>query len=127
MTGRVVHRERLAWDAAQVFVRALGSARVVEWLRVQLTERFGPEPAAALAESSDRLWASERLDAPQVECGIWRAKLEDLLRADTSLAGPLVELMDETSDRLDRAPDIRVHRPVERPVEPRVIDLDRFR
>jgi hypothetical protein len=76
----------------------------------------------APSDSWDRLWGSQRLDAPQVESGIWRAKPEDLLAADGSLAEPLQQLMAETSARLDNASDIRVHGQVERPDEPPIID-----
>lgn len=127
MTGRVVHRERLAWDAAQLFVRALGSRQVVGWLRAQVGQQFGPAYASALSGSFDRLWASQRPDAPQVEVGIWRVRLAELLAADGSLAEALRQLMAETSTRLDQASDIQVHGQVEQTDEPRVIDLDRFR
>jgi hypothetical protein len=128
MTTRVVNRERLAWDAARVVVRVLGSDQVGRWLHGQLSARLGPEPAAALAESRLRMWASPRLDAPQVEAGIWRAKLADLLASDASLAAPLQEVMAEAAERLAAATDVRVHgQPPPEPAGPRVIDLDRYR
>jgi hypothetical protein len=125
MTVRVVNRERLAWDAAQVVVRVLGSDQVGRWLHGQMAARLGPEPAAALAESRLRMWASPRLDAPQAEAGIWRAKLADLLATDASLAAPLREMMAEAAEHLAVATDVRVHGRT--PSGPRVIELDRYR
>jgi len=128
MTTRVVNRERLAWDAARIVVRVLSSDQVGRWLHEQMATRLGPEPAAALVESRLRMWASPRLDAPQVEAGIWRAKLADLLSTDGSLAAPLREMMAEAAERLAVATDVRVHgqTPPE-PPGPRVIDLDAYR
>ncbi|GAA4443996.1 hypothetical protein [Phytohabitans houttuyneae] len=128
MTTRVINRERLAWDAARVVVRVLGSDQVGRWLHEQMAARLGPEPAAALVDSRLRMWASTRLDAPQVEAGIWRAKVAELLAADPSLAAPLQELMAEATERLAYATDVRVHGEVPQPPPgPRVIDLDQHR
>lgn len=127
-THVVINRERLAWDAARVVVRVLGSDQVGRWLHEQMAARLGPEAAASLVESRRRMWASTRLDAPQVEAGIWRAKLAELLGEEPSLATPLQVMMAEASERLAVATDVRV--PGEAPPEPagpRVIDLDRYR
>lgn len=127
MTTRVMNRERLAWDAALVVVRVLGSDQVGRWLHEQIATRLDPETAAALAESRLRMWASSRVDAPQVEAGIWRAKLGELLASDASLAEPLRELMVEAAERLAVATDVRIHgRTPQAPEGPRVIDLDRY-
>jgi hypothetical protein len=127
MTTRVMNRERLAWDAALVVVRVLGSDQVGRWLHEQIATRLDPETAAALAESRLRMWASSRVDAPQVEAGIWRAKLGELLAADASLAEPLRELMVEAAERLAVATDVRIHgRTPPASAGPRVIDLDRY-
>jgi hypothetical protein len=126
MTGQVMHRERLAWDAARVVVRALGSKQTTQWLHAEMRQQLGPGLAAALLESRDRLWSSPRPDAPLIESGIWRAKLTDLL-ADGSLAQPLQRLVAGASVRLGAAVDIREPVPVDQADEPRVIDLDRYR
>lgn len=125
MTTPVVNRERLAWDAARVVVRVLHSDQVGRWLHEEMATRLGTDLAAALVESRLRMWASPRLDAPQVEAGIWRAKLADLLTEDASLALPLQVTMAEAAERLAVATDVRVHG--ETPRGPRVIDLDRYR
>ncbi|WP_173162318.1 hypothetical protein [Phytohabitans suffuscus] len=86
-----------------------------------------PEFAAALVDSHLRMWASTRLDAPQVEAGIWRAKLAEAL-GDPTLATPLRVMMAEAAERLTVATDIRVHGvPPQPPPGPRVIDLDLYR
>jgi hypothetical protein len=127
MTTHVINRERVAWDAAQVVARVLASDQVGRWLHEQMAARLGPETAAALVESRLRIWASPRLDAPQVEAGIWRAKLVELLAEDASLALPLQVMMAEASERLAVATDIRLPGPVTEPAGPRMIDLDRYR
>ncbi|MGN9909221.1 hypothetical protein ACTMTJ_16890 [Phytohabitans sp. LJ34] len=118
----------MAWDAARIVVRVLCSDQVGRWLHEQMAIRLGPAPAAALVESRLRMWASARLDAPQVEAGVWRAKLADLLSEDASLAQPLQEMMAEAVERLAVATDVRVHGETPpAPPGPRVIDLDRHR
>jgi hypothetical protein len=127
MATRVIHRERLAWDAALVVVRALGSDQVGGWLHGQMAARLGEDQAAALVESRERLWASPRLDAPQVEAGIWRARLEELLASDGSLGEPLQDLTAAARVRLAVATDIRAPGQAREPAGPRVIDLDAYR
>jgi hypothetical protein len=76
-----------------------------------------------LSDSYARLWSDERPDAPHREAGLWRARIHDLLQSDPTLAAPVQRLIDEASERLDRASDIRSYGPRERSWEPRVIDL----
>jgi len=99
MIGQVIHHERLAWDTARVIARTLESNHLVGWLRDQLSALFGADFGAALLESHTRMWASSRPDAPQVEIGIWRAKLEDVLQADMSLCEPLVAVLADAATR----------------------------
>ncbi|MFC0527552.1 hypothetical protein [Phytohabitans kaempferiae] len=127
MTTQMINRERLAWDSARALVRVLGSAQVTGWLHGQMAAQLGPASAAALAESRRRLFASPRADAPQVEAGIWRARLLDLLATDDALAGPLRELTAEAHERLAVAADVQVPGQAEHDRGPRVIDLDHYR
>ena len=126
MTVRVVHPQRLAWDGAQTIVRAFGSAQVCDWLDGQFGRLLGPAYQQALTDSRHRLWSSERPDAPQIESGLWRARLDDLLRGSPMLAVMLHELVEETAVQLDRAVDLRVPGPAHRPTTSQVIDLDGF-
>jgi hypothetical protein len=127
MATHVLHRERLAWDAARVVVRALGSVQVLGWLHGQMTTRLGPANAAALAQSRDRLWSNPRPDALHAEAGIWRARLADLLATDGSLAAPLVEITTEASARLAHATDLTVHGEPTPTAHPLIINLDHHR
>jgi hypothetical protein len=122
-----MHRQRLAWDGARTVVRALGSARVTEWLGGQFAGVLGAGYRTALRESADRMWTSTRPDAPQVESGLWRARLDDLLEARPDLAGPLRSVFDATAVRLERAADLRPFTPASPPAVPALIDLDRHR
>jgi hypothetical protein len=118
-----VHPERLAWDGARTFVRAVGSDQVYRWLAEQLGVRLGLAFQLALSDSYARLWSDERPDAPHREAGLWRARIHDLLQSDPTLAVSVQRLIDETSERLDRTTDIRVYGRPRRSSEPRVIDL----
>lgn len=128
MTTRLINHERLAWDSARVISRVLESDQVGRWLHEQMSTHLGPEVAEALVESRLRMWASARLDAPQIEAGIWRAKLEELLLGDPTLAMPLRVMITEADQRLEVATDKREFGTVPKPPPgPRVIDLDRYR
>jgi hypothetical protein len=127
MTGQVVHHPRVAWSAASVTARALSSDQVCGWLGQQFDRLFGPAYRVALFESRNRMRASQRPDAPEVECGLWRARLEDVLRNHPDLAGAVQDLVREASAVLERATDRQEFAPAPPPVRSGVIDLDRFR
>jgi len=120
----VVHHPRLAWDAARLFAASLESEPVYGWLGGELGRVFGPAYAGALAESRARLWASERPDARQVEAGLWRARLDDLLDAHPELVPAVRDLIGAGLVRLAQAPPPLV--PVRAPAAPRVIELGRL-
>jgi hypothetical protein len=121
--GVPVSPERLAWDGARTFVRAIWSAQVFGWLIEELGMLLGPAYQQALSDSYARLWSDPGPDAPHREAGLWRARLHDVLWTDPALAATVQRLVDETAERLDRAMDIRVYAPPEPSTEPRVIDL----
>lgn len=120
MTAQIVHPQRLAWDGALMFVRALASDQVGGWPCDQVGRYLGPEHRQALADSRHRLMTSERPDALQVESGLWRVRLADLLADDPSTATAVRALIDEAAARLAAAADVRPFGPA---VRPRVIDL----
>src|SRR2546423_6580147 len=72
MTEYVIHQQRLAWDGARVIVRALESDYLYRWLNERLGVLLGPPYQQALSDSFNRLWWTERADAPQAEAGLWR-------------------------------------------------------
>jgi hypothetical protein len=127
MTAPVAHYPRVAWDAASMIARALSSDQACYWLGQRLDRLLGPAWRRALFESRNRMWASERPDAPQVECGLWRARLEDLLRTHPELIDPVRALVPEAGTVVDQATDRRDFFPVPAPEPAGVIDLDRFR
>ena len=96
----ILQHPRLAWDGARVFVRAIDSEDLYWWLHARLGELVGPGYQQALADSWNRLWWSERPDAPYVEAGLWRVRLEDCLRTRPDLAAPLHALIQEATVRL---------------------------
>jgi hypothetical protein len=102
MSEGVLHQPRLAWDGARMIVRALESDHLYGWLDDRMGTLFGPLYRQALSDSFSRLWWTERLDAPQAEAGLWRARLADLLQQRPELATPLHELIQEANARLTR-------------------------
>ncbi len=104
MAEQVLHHPRLAWDGARVIVRALETDRLYGWLNEQLGRLFGPGYQQALSDSFNRLWWTERLDAPQAEAGLWRARLADALQEHPDLARPLRELIYDATARLAEPP-----------------------
>src|SRR2546429_6615071 len=74
MAEPVLHHPRLAWDGARICVRVIESGHLCAWLDEQLGLVLGPDFHRALFDSWDRLWWSERPDAPYVEAGPWRAR-----------------------------------------------------
>ncbi|SRR6266511_2017562 len=104
MTERLLHHPRLAWEGARVIVRALESDRLYGWLNHRLGALFGPPYQQALSDSFNRLWWTERVDAPQAEAGLWRARLADALAREPHLAEPLQELIHEATARLAEPP-----------------------
>jgi hypothetical protein len=87
-----------------VIVRALESDHLYGWLNQRLGALLGPPYQQALSDSFSRLWWTERLDAPQAEAGLWRARLTDVLGQNPHLAEPLRELIHEARARLAEPP-----------------------
>src|SRR2546423_5736612 len=104
MTEYVIHQQRLAWDGARVIVRALESDSLYRWLNERLGVLLGPPYQQALSDSFNRLWWTERADAPQAEAGLWRARLADVLEENPHLAVPLRELIYDATARLAEPP-----------------------
>jgi hypothetical protein len=104
MAQRVVHYPRLAWDGALIVVRVLESDRLFGWFSEEFGLLTGPAGRGALVDSWNRLWLAERLDAPQVEAGRWRVRLEELLYARPEVSAPFQQLVGEAAARLARTP-----------------------
>jgi hypothetical protein len=87
-----------------MIVRVLESDQLYAWLNQRLVQLFGPPYQQALADSFNRLWWTERVDAPQAEAGLWRARLADALARDPQLAPALQELIYDANARLAEPP-----------------------
>ena len=92
----VIHPERVAWDAARVFVRA-ATADPYWWLTEMLGSHLGVKYQLKLAETRLHLQTE---DAVLVESGRWRVRLQDAMAERPQLAPLLIDLTRETSSRL---------------------------
>ena len=108
----VVHHPRVAWEGARVFVAA-ADTDTYWWLGDMVGRYLGVMYQLKLAETRLRLQSEDaaiaeiRLrpqvqDIPHAETGAWRARLTDLLHDRPDLTGILVQLIEETTERLPR-------------------------
>lgn len=79
MTGGIVHPQRLAWDGARAFVALADTDQDYFWLGARLRELLGAEFELALSDTRTRLVWQIRANAVNVEAGLWRARLADVL------------------------------------------------
>jgi hypothetical protein len=104
MTQQIIHQPRLAWDGARVFRAAAGSDEHSAWVTGRIGELLGPDHARAFADCRARLRWRPRADRSQVEAGMWRVRLEDLLRRRPELTEPLQALVADVAARLAEPP-----------------------
>ncbi len=101
MTRGIVHHQRLAWDCALAFVAAVDNDSQYFWLCREVNRLLGPQHEQALSDSRTRLFAATRSDAAQVEAGLWRARIEDVLRERPELVLVLADLAEEARRRVE--------------------------
>ncbi|MCC5582029.1 MULTISPECIES: hypothetical protein [Microtetraspora] len=94
----IIHRPRVAWEGARVFVRAAPSD-AYWWLGDMVGHYLGVMYQLKLAETRLRLQLE---DVVPEEIGAWRFRLDELLRDRPELTGLLGDLIEETSYRLPR-------------------------
>ncbi|MFR9775974.1 hypothetical protein ACL02O_07935 [Micromonospora sp. MS34] len=82
----VIHHPRVAWDTARVIVEAIPDEQLFAWIRQELGGILGASARDALTETRDRLRRAGDARVP-VETGLWRVRLEDMLRERPELAG----------------------------------------
>jgi hypothetical protein len=82
----VVHHPRVAWDTARLIVEAVSDEQLFAWLRQELGGLLGAAARDALTDTRDRLRRAGDARVP-VEAGLWRVRLEDMLRERPELAG----------------------------------------
>jgi hypothetical protein len=100
MPTGIIHQQRLAWDCARVLAEAADTDQLYFWVGARLRELLGPEHEWMLSQSRTRLLIGARSDQRQVESGLWRAKLEDVLRERPELTVALSLLAGEIRTRL---------------------------
>lgn len=101
MTQQVMHQPRVAWDFARTLVSAAEADEVVYApFSVRVGELLGSQWRQELSDTRTRLERAARVDTHQVEVGLWRVRMEDLLRAKSALAGELQRLRQDTASVL---------------------------
>ncbi|MEU8176393.1 hypothetical protein AB0C14_26270 [Microbispora hainanensis] len=106
----VIHRERVAWESARVFVAA-ATADAYWWLGETLGRRLGQAYEQDLARTRVRLQREEARpvqdtraageDVLSAEVGAWRARIEGVLTERPELAEVLRQVIEETGRRMD--------------------------
>jgi hypothetical protein len=103
MAPKVLHQPRVAWDLARTLVTVadLGGSEYF-WLSKRLTDLLGTRYRTYLIETRTRL-AMPRADRREVEIGLWRVRLEELMRDQADVAEDLRILGLHAASRLAHA------------------------
>jgi hypothetical protein len=117
MNQSVIHQPRVAWDGARAFVAATTST-CYPWLSDQIGRELGVTYQRQLAETQELLMSDIEPDLTHVEAGVWRVRLEDLLRYRPELTGMLAALVRETSAQLAAGHSVVPRRHVARSAHP---------
>lgn len=99
MTQTIVHHQRLAWDCARAFTAIAEDDYGYHWLSRELRALLGPDYELALSDAHTRLRYTTRLDAVPAEAGLWRARIEDVLRQRPELELVLAALARDAAQR----------------------------
>lgn len=103
MGTRIYHHPRVAWDFARTVVdMAAAGDELYAWFGTRVAEVMGPRYRQDLDETRTRLARPTRDDARHVEAGLWRARIDDVLRYQNDLAEDLYILTRDASARLAR-------------------------
>ncbi|MGW5266502.1 hypothetical protein ACWEQG_36465 [Microbispora sp. NPDC004025] len=105
----VIHRERVAWESARVFVAA-ATDDAYWWLGETLGRHLGQTYELDLKRTRLRLRRDDDVpragraheDALSAEVAAWRARIEDVLTERPEIAPVLRQVTEETRDRLRR-------------------------
>lgn len=104
MTSTTVHQPRVAWDTAMVLTQAAGAeSPVASWCRDWVAALLGPVAASTFLATRRRL--VDPASAPSeahLQAGLWRVRIEDVLRDRPELAVPLLDRVADTRSRLAR-------------------------
>jgi hypothetical protein len=107
MTAPVVHRPRVAWDGALAFVRACEDVTVFAWFKAEVWQLLGAAFYTMVSTSHVRLMTAEDERTHQMEAGIWRVRLNELLATRPDLTAPLLTLIGEVHERCAVPPTAR--------------------
>ncbi|MBX6383021.1 MAG: hypothetical protein IRZ07_08600 [Microbispora sp.] len=105
----VIHRERVAWESARLFVAA-ATDDVYWWLGETLGRRLGRTYETDLTRTRLRCLHQDEEgragraheDALSAEVAAWRARLEDAMTERPQIAPVLRQVNEEIGDRLRR-------------------------
>jgi hypothetical protein len=87
----VVHMPRLAWEAARALVVAAGSDAAFPLVAQRIATSL-PEYWPAYVNTRNRILRPDRDDVVNLEIGVWRVRMEELLRQYPQMANALPEL-----------------------------------
>jgi hypothetical protein len=103
MGTRIYHPPRVAWEFARIVVSiATAGDDLYAWFSTRVADVIGAPYQLALLDTRTRLAHPTRDDAPYLEAGLWRARIDDLLSRDTELIEDLYILAHDASSRLAR-------------------------
>ena len=101
MSAPILHRPRVAWDAALTVIAAAEAGDATfAWFAAEVERLLGTPYAQALSDSRRLLWNADRPDVANVEAGKWRFRLDDVLAARPGLTAALHTLTIEANRRL---------------------------
>jgi hypothetical protein len=101
MMQYVMHQPRVAWDFARTLVSAAeADDKVYATFSAQVGGLLGTRYRQQLSETRARLRQALRPDSHQVEVGLWRVRMEDLLRGQAELTQDVASLRQETASLL---------------------------
>jgi hypothetical protein len=105
MAPKIIHQPRVAWELARVAVdaAAAGDDQYV-WFATRVADLLGAAYRRELFDTRTRLAQRPGADPRQVETGVWRVRLEDVLRSRPELAEDLQILALDARTRLAAAP-----------------------
>jgi hypothetical protein len=95
MTVSVIHHPRVAWDGARAFVAACENLNVFPWFKAQVWQLLGPDYYELAQRSFVNLMYAEDERAHQIESGMWRVRLAELLETRPDMVGPLLTFIGE--------------------------------
>ena len=101
MTTRIVHQQRLAWDCARAFMAVASCDHDYFWLAGEVRRLLGTDYELALSDARNRLLLDARPETPQIEAGLWRARMEDALRGRPELSPALASLVVGARQRVE--------------------------